>query len=486
MITRIFFILFILSGVVHAQPEMKITAEDAEAWDYFGFSVSIDGDFAVIGAYKDDDDSSCSGSAYIFARSGANWIQQAKLTADDAAAWDHFGYSVSISGDYAVIGAYGVSGSAYIFVRDGDNWTQQAKLTVDDAARHDYFGFSVSISGDYAVIGAHGDDDGGNQSGSAYIFVREGENWTEQAKLTADDAAMGAIFGYSVSISNDYLVIGANYDDWSGSAYIFARDGADWTQQTKLTANDAARLDQFGWSVSISGDYAVIGATHNDDDGENSGSAYIFVRDGANWTQQAKLTADDAAADDRFGWSVSISSNYAVIGATHNDDDGDRSGSAYIFVRDGADWTEQAKLTADDAAAGDNFGWSVSINGDYAVIGAYGGEDSGSAYIYNLGENNIERHEDTASIPTGFFISHAYPNPFNSTTTITYGLGTPSPTRLAIYDLAGRKIVTLFDGYKQAGNHTATLSANDLPTGIYFVQLKASDQVFTQKIMLIR
>ena len=384
--------------------EQKITADDAAAGDYFGCSVSISDNYAIIGAYCNDDDGWRSGSAYIFVSDGDDWTQQAKLTANDATEGDVFGISVSISCDYAIVGARGNddddngvnSGSAYIFVRDGDDWTQQAKLTASDAAAFDDFGNSVSISGDHAIVGSYFDDDDGGSSGSAYIFVRDGDDWTQQAKLTADDADAGDYFGGTVSIDGDYAVVGAALNDYaghnSGSAYIFVRDGDDWTEQAKLTANDAAADDCFGRSVSISGDYAVVGANGNDDDGNNSGSAYIFVLNDDDWTQQVKLTANDAAARDEFGYSVSIDGDYAIVGAYRNDDDGDDSGSAYIFIRNGGDWTEQVKLTANDAAAHDWFGSKVSISGDYAVVGAPGndddGETSGSAYIYDLSDEH--------------------------------------------------------------------------------------------------
>ena len=180
-----------------------------------------------------------------------------------------------------------------------------------------------------------------------------------------------------------------------------------------MTANDAAERDQFGISVSISGDYAVIGAYTDDDDGGSSGSAYIFTRDGNEWTQQAKLTANDAAANDNFGNFVSISGDYAVIGACLDDDDGGESGSAYIFTRDGYDWNQQAKLTADDAAEGDRFGFSVSIDGDYAIVGAFwnddDGENSGSAYIYQLPV--LEPNEQTLSLLRGWNLTSLNLNP---------------------------------------------------------------------------
>jgi hypothetical protein len=382
--------------------EQKLFASDGAAGDIFGESVSISGDYAIVGASGDDDNGSGSGSAYIFLRSGTGWVQQAKLTASDGNALDFFGWSVSISGDYAIVGAYydddngmADSGSAYIFKRDGTTWSQQPKLTASDGAGSDRFGCSVSISGDYAIVGAFRDDDKGSGSGSAYIFLRSGTSWSEQAKLTASDGAADDDFGYSVSISGDYAIVGAYGDDVyelvdPGSAYIFKRDGTSWSEQRKLHVLDGAASDYFGYSVSISGDYAVIGANQDDVNGMvDSGSAYVFFRSGTSWSQQAKLLALDGAAGDYFGESVSISGDLAIVGAYLDKDKGTGydSGSAYIFRWDGTSWSQQQRLTAsDDDTDGDWFGKSVSINGDYAIVGALGDDDkgssSGSTYIY--------------------------------------------------------------------------------------------------------
>jgi len=377
----------------------RLIAADAAPSDYFGYSVALSGDWAVVGAYRDDDGGSSSGSAYVFVRIGGVWTQQAKLTAADAAAGDQFGRSVSVSGDTAVVGAWldddggANSGSAYVFVRSGGVWTQQAKLTAADAAAGDEFGLSVALSGDTVVVGANRDDDAGTDSGSAYVFVRSGGVWTQQAKLTAADAAAGDVFGYNVALSGDTAVVGAYGNDdggsASGSAYVFVRNGGVWTQQAKLTATDAAAEDVFGACVTLSGDTVVVGAYRDDDAGTDSGSAYVFVRSGGVWTQQAKLTAADAAAGDVFSYSVALSGDTAIVGAHLNNAGGTDSGSAYMFVRSGGVWTQQAKLTAADAAAQDQFGVRVALSGDTAVVGAYanddGGSASGSAYVFDLG-----------------------------------------------------------------------------------------------------
>ena len=386
----------------------KLVADDGATNDFFGFSVALSGDTAVIGAFRDSDDVKGvdSGSAYVFTRSGTNWGQQAKMTATDGAANDTFGGNVALSGDTAVIGALGDdddvngvdSGSAYVFTRSGTSWSEQAKLSAADGAAGDEFGYSVALSGDTAVIGAARDDDKGNDSGSAYVFTRSGTSWSQQAKLTAADGAAGDVFSISVALSGDTAVIGADLDDEkgdnSGAAYVFTRSGSTWSQQAKLTAADGAAGDLFGIRVALSGVTAVIGAARDDDKGDNSGAAYVFIRSGTTWSQRAKLTAADGAANDRFGTRVALSGNTAVIGAILDDDKSDNSGSAYVFTRSGTTWSQQAKLAAADSAADDVFGWSVALSDDTVVIGAPtsifvlpGG--TGSAYVFDINRDDI-------------------------------------------------------------------------------------------------
>jgi len=210
--------------------------------------------------------------------------EQNMIAALDGAKYDLFGWSVSVYGDTAVIGAKGddlYKGSAYVFTRSGSTWTQQAKLNASDGEDHDFFGYSVSVYGDTAVIGANGNDLG---KGSAYVFTRNGSTWTQQAKLNASGGEANDLFGSSVSVYGDTAVIGADYDDgFNGSAYVFTRSGSTWTQQAKLNASDGAANDYFGFSVSVYGDTAVIGANEHG----NNGSAYVFTRSGSTWTQQA-------------------------------------------------------------------------------------------------------------------------------------------------------------------------------------------------------
>jgi len=353
----------------------KLLASDGTNYDYFGRSVSISGDYALIGADCDD---SVRGSAYVFMRSGTSWLEVAKLVASDGVDGDYFGFSVSISGDYALIGAScddSGRGSAYVFVRSGTGWLEVAKLVASDGVGGDYFGFSVSISGDYALIGADCDDSG---RGSVYVFMRSGTSWLEVAKLVASDGVGGDLFGFSVSVSGDYAIVGALGDDLaSGSAYVFMRSGTIWLEVAKLVASDGSMEDYFGYSVSICGDYAICGEPQDD---SFRGSVYVFVRSGTGWLEVAKLVASDGAMVDFFGCSVSISGDYAIIGAVGDDS---ARGSVYVFVRSGTSWLEVAKLVASDGVDGDYFGYSVSISGDYAISGAPNDDSSrGSAYVF--------------------------------------------------------------------------------------------------------
>ena len=406
--TKMFFLtvgfLLLVGNAAGLTEEAKlIAALDGAAYDEFGWSVSVDGDTAVIGAHYDDDKDLKSGSAYVFTCSGGTWTQQNKLNANDGTAYDEFGWSVSVDGDTAVIGALNSdddkgteSGSAYVFTRSNGTWSQQAKLNANDGAGHDWFGYSVSVDGDTAVIGARADDDAGLYSGSAYVFTRNDTIWTQQAKLTASDGSEGDCFGHSVSVDGDTVVIGAYDDDdkgsHTGSAYVFTRSGGTWSQQAKLNANVQWSYDFFGYSVSVDGDTAVIGAYSATDKFWKSGCAYVFTRSGTVWTQQDKLNASDGAGFDYFGISVSVDGDTAAIGAYYDDDAVSQSGSAYVFTRSGNTWTQQDKLTASDGAGVDWFGYSVSVGGDTVVIGAPNDDDkgpnSGSAYVYSLGSTD--------------------------------------------------------------------------------------------------
>ncbi|ETW93398.1 MAG: hypothetical protein ETSY1_39425 [Candidatus Entotheonella factor] len=388
-------VMVALNVQVQFNQEQKLTASDAMASDVFGLSASLDGDRLVVGALVDDNGND-SGTAYVFERQGdGTWLEVAKLTASNAAAGDLFGERVSLSGDRIAVGARSAAnGTAYVFERQGDGtWQEAAILTASDGGIGGDFGVSVSLSNDRLVVGNSLDDDSGEDSGAAHVFERQGDGtWQEVAKLTASNAAAFDNFGLDVSLSSDRLVVGTFRGDGnvvdSGAAYVFERQGdGTWQEVAILAASDAVALDFVGSRVSLSGDRIVAGARGNDDNGPRSGAAYIFDRQGdGTWQEAAKLTASDAAAFDSFGNAVSLSGDRLIVGAV-GVVVSVSPGAAYVFERQGdGTWQEAAKLTASDAAPEDNFGRSVSLSGNRIAIGANldddNGSASGSAYVF--------------------------------------------------------------------------------------------------------
>ncbi len=433
------FTLFFLSLTSTLQSQswdqlIKICASDRAANASFGTSVSIDGDYAIVGVQGEDSGGNDAGAAYIFKKNAGTWTQIKKIVASDPTAADNFGRSVSISGDYAIVGApsnqfdpggnnpLSNAGSAYIFYKDQggvDNWGQIQKIVALDRAQGDSFGSSVSISGNYLIVGAYAEshDEAGSNflhaAGSAYIFYKTGvTTWDSGIKIVASDRVADAYFGNSVSIYGDYAIVGAPYEDKdaaglnsvsrAGGAYIFYRTGTNsWTSRYKIVATDRESDDNFGISVSISGNYAIVGAPGEDPSAiQNAGSAYIFYRTATNtWDSGTKIVAPDAGGSDLFGQAVAISGNFAAIGVSYEDENLlggntlNNAGSAYIFKRTGTTtWDSGTKAITTDRASNDWFGYSVSISGSNVILTApYDSEDalgantlssSGSAYIF--------------------------------------------------------------------------------------------------------
>lgn len=359
-----------------------LKASNTGAGDQFGFSVAISGDTLVVGAFAEaskatgvsgsqtDNTATNAGAAYVFVRSGTVWRQQAYLKASNTQAGDLFGYSVGISGDSIVVGAFGEAsantseadnslaqaGAAYVFTRSSGVWTQQDYLKASNPGRTDLFGIAVGISGGSIVVGASGEASGllsdptnnsAASSGAAYVFTRSGSVWTQEDYLKASNIGASDLFGRSVAISGDSIIVGAPQEDSS-------------TIGINSTSNNLAA---------------------------DAGAAYVFIRENDAWSQQAYLKASDTAAGDTFGTSVAIDENTAVVGANGK---ASKKGSAYAFTRAASTWTEQAPLVATlGSGAADNFGAAVAISLDTTVVGAFGEAGtnnalplSGAAYVF--------------------------------------------------------------------------------------------------------
>ncbi|HVE57106.1 MAG TPA: FG-GAP-like repeat-containing protein [Pyrinomonadaceae bacterium] len=398
--------------------------------EQFGFAVAIDGDTMVIGANAHDTTPSTGiniGAAYVFVRSGGVWVQQAQLNASDGAAGDEFGYSVAVSGETIVVGAWrsnaptSNSGAAYVFTRSGSVWTEQQKLTAADGAADDEFGNAVAISGDTIAVGSHSADQpsGGGGAGAVYIFNRSGTVWAQAQKLIPNGAVLfGDFLGESVALSGDTLAAGASGDQEPtrtnrGTVYVYTKSGGTWLQQQKLVVPDSQPSTQLGSSVAVDGDTIVSGALGDTPvSGQpNYGAAYVFARSGGSWSPQQRLTASDGATSDFFGWSVAVRSDTLVVGARHDDTAaGADAGSAYVFTRSGAVWTEKQKLAASDSAAADRFGTSISLSFDGTMaVGAPeknmpGGQNAvGAVYVFNAGRSTPFDFDGDGKADIGIF-----------------------------------------------------------------------------------
>ena len=367
--------------------DAELNALDGASGDEFGISVSVSGDTAVVGARsKTIGVNMLQGAAYVFVRSGSTWTQQQELTSPDGAAYDQFGFAVSVDGDTVVVGAQEPigAGAAYMFVRSGTIWTLQQKLTAYDAALGDQFGWAVSLSGETAVVGAIGR----TMDGAAYVFVRSGTTWVLQQELSGCGGWSATVSGDTAVVGDPFKQVGSNMAQ--GAAYVFVRSRTTWTLQQELVASDAASGDEFGFSVSVSGDTAVIGA-YGKNIGSNisQGATYVFTRTGTMWRRQQELVASDGDVVDGFGYSVSVSGDAAAIGAFNKYiGPGGNIGAAYVFARTGITWMLQQELIAPDGVANDQFGAAVSVSGDTVIVGgplhSVGSAPyQGAAYIFD-------------------------------------------------------------------------------------------------------
>jgi hypothetical protein len=421
-----------------------LKASNTERDDRFGWAVAMDGDTLAVSAIWEDSSSAGvdgdqadrnarqSGAVYVFTLGPMGWSQQAYLKASNPDPEDYFGYKLALSGETLAVGAVRersgngdqadnssiTSGAVYVFTRTEDTWSQQSYLKASNIGQFDAFGWSVDLDGDTLVVGAIEEDgsatgvngianDSAANAGAAYVFIRSGETWTQQAYLKASNTEAGDQFGNAVAISGETIVIGATGEDSSatgvdgsqgnnsaadaGAVYIFTRTGETWTQQAYLKASNPDPVDSFGQAVAIEADTLVVGAHYEDsklgDESNNqytqSGAAYIFDRSGETWSQSAFLKASNAQKSDRFGYSVDISGDMLIVGAYGEASnatgvDGNQSnnsipnaGAVYVFSKREAVWNQKAYLKQFPSGQGqDGFSDSLAIFGGTVLVGA--------------------------------------------------------------------------------------------------------------------
>jgi hypothetical protein len=364
--------------------QSKLLAQDGWMGDYFGGAVAVRGDTAIVGAWGR---ASGQGTAYAFVRASDGWLQEAELTASSLGTTDGFGIAVAVDADTAMVGAPGHTsgqGAVFVFVRAGTSWSLSQTLTVTGDGGPDNFGASVAIRGPLAVVGAPGTM---SSRGSVYVLVRSGDTWAQEAELTASDGALMDLFGEAValdpapfsgtSLDGSTLVVGAPGFATSpspGRAYVFVRTGGAWSQEGALSAGSGVGV---GTSVALSGDTAIVGAPGT---ASAEGTAFVFVRSGTSWTQEAALVASDAHTPQNYGSSVAVSGDTAIVGA---DPRSSGQGAAYVVARAGTSWSQQQKLAASDGTIGDRFGNVVATDGATVIVGARQSiAQNGAAYVF--------------------------------------------------------------------------------------------------------
>ncbi len=355
----------------------------------FGVSAALDGETALIGAYTEQWGGIEPGAAYVFVRSGSSWIQEARLVPNDPADDGRFGFSVALQGDQALIGAYGDddagdnTGSVYVFERSAGLWNQVAKLSAPDAGPDRWFGHAVALGGNVALIGAPADSVAGhNYAGSAYVFIGSGASWTFLQKIEASNPSSTSWFGWCVDLSTTTALIGAQLGNGaaysSGAAYVFTKYGGAWHEQVKLVASDGAQYDRFGYSVAVDGDTALVGAPEDQELGWGTGAAYVFERSGSSWSQTQKILASDAVAQDKFGYAVALEAGTMMVSASYYHSDAG-PGGVYVFHHPKDEWTEVEKLSL---AVNESFGRCIALDGNDVVLGDPS-DWPGHAYVYS-------------------------------------------------------------------------------------------------------
>jgi hypothetical protein len=382
--------------------EARLEPSDGGIGSRFGLRVAIGGEIAVVGAPSGQGGGATGGAVYVFRRRSGVWQQEARLVDPEAAAGRVFGSAVALSGERLLVGAPaeggarapGVtgerSGTAYLFQHVGDAWLLAARLIPLGAERSERFGAAVALEGGWALVGNPAEQPGEAQGGAVYAYQLDAGRWIQRARLTSSVAAAGNWFGFALALSGGEALVGAPLgiqgQVQSGLAFLFRLTATGWEEQARLYPSDGVNGDDFGFSVALQGDRALVGALFHDGKGRDAGAAYLFRGDGGAWRQEAKLTATDARAGDGFGYSVALRGDLALVGAYPVGSDGGTPGGAYLFQRTQGGWSQQARLTPEDARPGDGLG-SVALGDEWAILGAsskdLGGLPIGAAYIFD-------------------------------------------------------------------------------------------------------
>jgi hypothetical protein len=374
--------------------QTKLLASDAAQYDYFGLSVAVKGDTAVIGAYGKSDLARNAGAAYAFARNAGAWAQQARLGTSTPLIDAYLGATVATNGSYTAAGApyasVGAQNDGVVYLFSNATWQQQTILLPNDPDSLSQFGNALAINDNTLFVGAPMHDSFGVNAGAVYVFTFDGVSWVQRQKLIGADTASGDRFGSALALNDGWLAVSAPLHSSPGSpggaVYLFEFDGVSWVQRYKVGAPDTIAGDRFGSAIALDDGWLAVGVPLHRFVGSASGAVYLFEFNGTAWVQRQKFVASDTVGGDQFGSALALENQRLVIGAPLHSSNGPASGAVYIFERATTTWIERAKLIGSDTNAGDRLGGSISIDGNTILVGAYGdtaaGPGTGAAYVF--------------------------------------------------------------------------------------------------------
>lgn len=388
----------ILQAAMPLTEQVTLVQADGGASKLFGSSVAIDGNLIAIGVIGDSAGVYNSGSVIPFSFDGAQWKPEPKIIASKLVAYGNFGNSVALRNGFLAVGAPGDdqqggdSGAVYMYSRNADGWISDVKLLAGDTASGDTFGSVLAMDTDVLLVGAYADDDAGGASGSAYVFNRVDTTWKETQKLVASDGASEDFFGKALSIYGTSGVVGAPGDDGvvsdSGCAYIFTHRGNEWMQTKKLSSDKPQMGAAFGVSVAVWGPYIAIGAPGEQVKFSTQGAVYIYVFDGTDWLLKTKLTAFDGQKGDAFGKTLSMRGDYLLVGAPSRDENTTDTGVTYVYQLLSGNWVNTGRYSIQKPVSSDELGQALTTDGRFAVVAApkrdASESDSGAVFVYDL------------------------------------------------------------------------------------------------------
>jgi len=616
----VLFLMFLTMGVVPSSAQEfieKLTDPNGAELDRFGSKVVLEGDWLFVTAYPDMPVVDA-GAVHVYKREGSDWTLQEILTHDEPHMSDAFGLSMAADGDYLLLGSPLMdadgrvnNGVIYVYKRDGDRWVRQTKLSHPGDESEDWFGLSMALRGDVALVGAPQEDEGNVNTGAAYLYQREGEDWTQKARFTPGAVEQNHRFGTSVALGEGVAFVGAAYltPGYTGTVYVYTEENGTWSLTDTLKPTNPDGVRSFGRSMTSDGNRLLVGDAIWEYNGlRNAGSVYVFEQENGIWTEQALLQAGDVDAGDYFGDNLAMWDRFIAVGA-RTIKAGDFQGVVYLFEHqsDTDTWQEVAFLAAADHGT-DNFGFSPALDNGFLVTGAIGdreiADQAGAVFIYRIENINpapsspqlltpedgfrvtllgdpdqpISATWTAATDPDGEAVTYAwqfsltrdfgepiltveagsateltiefgtlggamtdagifpvqtenvyhrvlasdgqsqtpsavrymrvtrdaltnvedsetpvqfalfgnYPNPFNPQTTIRYALPQAAPVRLAVYDVLGREVALLVDQQQPVGTHEVAFEASGLPGGIYYYRIEAGSHTATRSLVLMK